>query len=513
MPQPAANAGLVNRWLQLLACILAMMCIANLQYAWTLFTLPLAEALHAKLSAVQLAFTLFILAETWLVPVEGLLIDKWGARYVVTAGGVLVGLGWVGSGHAASLGALYSWYTVGGVGAGAVYGASVGIAVQWFPDRRGLTTGLVAGAYGFGTALTVLPIQKMIDRSGYRSAFVTWGVLQGLAVIVAAQFLRKPPSGRRPAGAAAARSAVFQSRVSCTPLQMVRSRAFWTMYLMMTLVAFGGLMVTAQLKPIAASNGLDKLPLWFGVSALGIALVLDRLLNGITRPFWGWVSDQIGRYNTMAITFTLEAGAIFALLQFVSHPVGFVVLSGLVFFAWGNIYSLFPAAIGDVFGPEHATANYGLQYTAKGTASIFAGWGAALLVESTGSWAPVLWVAVACDLLAAALALLWLKPLVLGLAPGKRRSEPRGLAATPRSDPRRRRRRRPRSASRTARGRERPGEHRAAGKRIQGVTRVAVPAATGGDWAVRGRLGAAMTGWIGLPKTAMVGRFSSSTHL
>jgi OFA family oxalate/formate antiporter-like MFS transporter len=190
------------------------------------------------------------------------------------------------------------------------------------------------------------------------------------------------------------------------------------MYLMMALVAFGGLMVTAQLKPIAASMGLDKTPLWFGVSALGIALVLDRLLNGITRPFWGFISDHIGRYNTMAITFTLEAGAIYALLQFVSRPVGFVVLSGLVFFAWGNIYSLFPAAIGDVFGPKFASANYGLQYTAKGTASIFAGWGAAALLERTGSWQPVLWAAVSCDLIAAALAYFWLKPLVTRLAEG-----------------------------------------------------------------------------------------------
>jgi OFA family oxalate/formate antiporter-like MFS transporter len=314
---------------------------------------------------------------------------------------------------------LYTWYTIGGVGAGAVYGAAVGTAIKWFPDRRGLATGLAAGAYGFGTALTVLPIQAMIETRGYRAAFETWGVLQGIAVIVTAQFMRRPPPGWRPLRMRKAPSAVVQSRVSYTPLQMVRTQAFWLMYLMMTMVAFGGLMVTAQLKPIAAANGLDKRPLWWGVSALGIALVLDRILNGITRPFWGWVSDHIGRYNTMAITFTLEAGAIFALLQLVGHPVGFVILSGLVFFAWGNIYSLFPAAIGDVFGPEHATANYGLQYTAKGTASIFAGWGAALLVERTGSWAPVLWVAVACDLIAAALAFFWLKPLVLKLARGE----------------------------------------------------------------------------------------------
>ncbi len=405
-----------NRWLQLGACILSMMAIANLQYAWTLFTIPLAEALGARLSAVQVAFTLFILAETWLVPVEGYLIDRFGARRVVAVGGLLVGLGWIGSGRADTLRQLYLWYAIGGVGAGAVYGASIGPALKWFPDRRGLAAGLAAGSYGFGTALTVIPIQRMIEASGYRSAFITWGIIQGVVVIMAAQFLAKPPAGWSPAARAVSVSRrVVQATVSSTPWQMVRTPTFWLMYSMMTMVAFGGLMVTAQLRPIAATYGLDTRVLWFGITALGLALVLDRILNGVTRPFWGWVSDHIGRYNTMAIAFSLEALAIFALLQLVDHPIWFVVMSGFVFFAWGEIYSLFPAAIGDVFGPDYATTNYGIQYTAKGTASIFAGWGAAMLVELTGSWIPVLWVAVACDLTAAALAFFWLRPLVTRL--------------------------------------------------------------------------------------------------
>lgn len=418
-PAGQTSARIINRWLQLLACVLAMMAIANLQYAWTLFTLPLAQSLNAKLSVVQLAFTFFILAETWLVPLEGYLIDRFGARIVVALGGVLVGVAWVGSGLADTVAELYFWYTIGGVGAGAVYGASIGTALKWFPDRRGLAAGLAAGAYGFGTALTVLPIQRMIDAGGYRTAFITWGCIQGVVVIVAAQFLVKPPAGWSPGGRGftfAQRSHVVQAAVSSTPLQMIRTPAFWLMYLMMAMVAFGGLMVTAQLKPIAATYGMDKTVVWFGVTALGLALVLDRILNGLTRPFWGWVSDQIGRYNTMGIAFTLEALGIFALLQLISDPLWFVVLSGLVFFAWGEIYSLFPAAIGDVFGPDYATTNYGIQYTAKGTASIFAGWGAAMLLETTGSWMPVFWVAVGCDLLAATLAFFWLKPLVARLA-------------------------------------------------------------------------------------------------
>jgi OFA family oxalate/formate antiporter-like MFS transporter len=421
--QAASDSGrIVNRWLQLAACVVAMMAIANLQYAWTLFTIPLTESLSATLSAVQLAFTLFILAETWLVPVEGYLIDKLGARLVVTVGGVLVGAGWIGSGFTESLAGLYFWYILGGVGAGAVYGASIGMALKWFPDRRGLAAGLAAGAYGFGTALTILPIQYMIDTSGYRSAFIVWGCIQGVIVIVMAQLMRRPADGWKPAQwapAAAGATLVVQSRVSKTPLQMVRTPTFWLMYLMMTMVAFGGLMVTAQLKPIAAQYGMDKTLVFWGVTALGLALVLDRILNGITRPFWGWVSDHIGRYSTMAIAFTLEAAAILTLLRLIDHPIWFVVFSGFVFFAWGEIYSLFPAAIADVFGPKYATTNYGIQYTAKGTASIFAGWGAAALVEAAGSWIPVFWVAIGCDVLAAALAFFWLRPLAANLALGR----------------------------------------------------------------------------------------------
>jgi MFS transporter, OFA family, oxalate/formate antiporter len=395
--------------------MVAMAAVANLQYSWTLFTTPLTEHLGVKLSAVQLAFSLFVIAQTWLVPIEGYFIDRFGARWIVTLGGVFVGLGWIGSGYASTLGGLYFWYSIGGVGAGAVYGASIGTALKWFPDRRGLAAGLAAGSYGFGTALTVIPIQRMIDARGFQDAFIFWGIIQGALVMLAAQFLAKPPDGWSPPGrgftfAKPARVSALQA--SYTPGQMIRTPTFWVMYLMMTLVAFGGLMVVAQLKPIAATYGLDKQVLWFGVSALGIALVLDRVLNGVTRPFWGWISDHIGRYKTMAIVFTLEAGAVFLLLQSIDHPVRFVVLSGLVFFAWGEIYSLFPAAIGDVFGPKFATTNYGLMYTAKGTAAIFAGWGAAWMRELTGAWAFVFWTAIVCDLIAAALAFFWLRPHV-----------------------------------------------------------------------------------------------------
>ena len=402
-----------HRWWQLIGCIAMMMAIANLQYAWTLFTIPLTKSLGVKLSAVQLAFTLFILFETWLVPFEGFLIDKLGIRKVVSVGAVLVGAAWVGAGKANTLGQLYFWYALGGVGAGAVYGACMGMALKWFPDHRGLAAGLTAGAYGIGTALTVIPIQKMIESGGYRTAFIVWGIVQGLLVLVIVQFVRSPEKGWKPANwSPRAGLATKQSAISYTPAQMAKSGVFYLMYFMMALVAFGGLMVTAQLKPIAATFGFDKGIFWAGMSALSLALIFDRILNGFTRPFWGWVSDHIGRYNTMAIAFSLEAIAKILLILTMDKPLYFVLFTALAFFAWGEIFSLFPAAIGDIFGPDYSTTNYGIQYTSKGVASIFAGWGAAALMQAYGSWSPVLWTSMACDLLAGSLAFFALKPLV-----------------------------------------------------------------------------------------------------
>lgn len=402
------------RWVVLAACVLAMMATANLQFSWTLFTTPLTQGLNASLAAVQVAFTLFVLVQTWLVPVEAFLVDKLGARIVVSVAGLLVGASWVGAGMAKSLPALYAAYAIGGIGAGAVYGACVGSVMKWFPDRRGFCVGVVTGAFGSGTVFTIVPISNMIDTKGYAAAFIFFGILQGLVVLFAAQFMKMPREGYLPEGyVKKADTKVQQSTRDYTPVEMLKTPTFYVLYAMMTMVAFGGLTVTAQLKPIGVSYGFDKVILLGGLSAINVALLLDRVIHGFTRPFWGWLSDRIGRYNTMAMAFTLEAGAVALLTTFVNHPILFVILSGLSFFAWGEIYSLFPTAIADIFGNKYATTNYGIQYTAKGTASILAGPGAALLMAAAGgSWLPVLWAAVVCDLVAATLAIFWLKPLV-----------------------------------------------------------------------------------------------------
>jgi OFA family oxalate/formate antiporter-like MFS transporter len=404
-----------NRWIQLIAGIIAMMAIANLQYAWTLFTKPMQAHMHATLTAIQGVFTLFIALETWLVPFEGYLVDRIGPRLMLGIGGVLVGLGWIFSGRAEDLRSVYFWYSVGGIGAGIVYGGTIGNALKWFPDHRGLTVGLTAGAYGIGTALTVAPIDKMIKASGYQHTFIFWGIVQGIVVLMCALFLARPPVGWTPPDwkekEAKIKERVHSSAVDMTPAQMLRQPSFYVIYLMMTMLSFGGLVVTAQLNPMAATYHVDKVIVAFGMTALVMAITVDRLLNGLTRPFWGWVSDHIGRENTMFIAFTLEAIAVFALLQLISHPVWFIALSGLCFFAWGEIFSLFPSITGDLFGKKWATTNYGLVYTAKGAGAFFAGIGAAWLFEKTGSWTKVFWAMIACDLIAAFMALLWLKPL------------------------------------------------------------------------------------------------------
>ncbi len=424
-----------NRWVQLIAGIVAMMAIANLQYAWTLFTKPIQAHLHVSLVAVQWTFTLFVLLETWLVPFEGYLVDIIGPRLMLGIGSIMVGLGWIGSGRAENINSLYFWYGVGGVGAGVVYGGAIGNALKWFPDRRGLCVGLTAAAFGIGTATTIAPVAAMLKATGYQHTFIVWGIIQGFVVLFSSLFMARPPVGWTPPNwevkEAKIKAKINTSSVSMTPWQMLCQPSFYVIYLMMTMLAFGGLVVTAQLNPMASSYHVDNVVVAFGMTALVLAITVDRILNGLTRPFWGWVSDHIGRENAIFIAFILEAFAVWALLQLISRPVWFVALSGLCFFAWGNIFSLFPAITGDLYGNKWATTNYGIVYTAKGVAAAFAGPGAAWMFAKTGSWTKVFWAMIVCDIVAAFMALLWLKPLAKrAVQESERRTEPLS-AATP----------------------------------------------------------------------------------
>jgi MFS transporter, OFA family, oxalate/formate antiporter len=383
-PAVGSKAGESNRWVILLFSILGMIAVANFQYGWTLFVPPLQKHLKVDQALIQVTFTIFVLLETWLVPFEGWLVDTFGPKLLVMLGGVAAGAGWVGSGKAESLTSLYLWYGLAGLGAGIVYGTSIGIALKWFPDHRGLAAGLTAAGFGAGSAFTVAPIANMIASAGYQAAFIRWGIIQGVTVLIAAMFLKAPPAGWLPKTWRLKGSPEVQKRqspVDFTSGEMAGTANFWLMYIMMAMVATGGLMAVAQLKPMAVDFKVDKIPvslLFMTMPALTFALSADRLVNGFCRPFWGWLSDHIGRPQTMTVAFGLEAIAIYALLRFASNPLMFVIMSAFTFFGWGEIFSLFPALCGDFFGRKHATENYGFLYTAKGVASMFVPIGSAL---------------------------------------------------------------------------------------------------------------------------------------
>ena len=406
------------RWMQLFMGIVCMVMIANLQYGWTLFVNPIVDKYGWSRAAVQVAFTIFVLTETWLVPIEGYLVDRFGPRPVVLVGGLLCGVGWVINSSASSLTTLYFAAAVSGVGAGAVYGTCVGNALKWFPDRRGLAAGLTAAGFGAGSALTVLPIQAIIKTMGYETAFLYFGLGQGVVVMLIAIGLTDPrrvfmAGFPKTAGAAKRASRVIQTRRDYRPLEIVRQPVFWIMYLMFVLVAAGGLMAVAQLAPIAKDFKIGDVPvsiLGLTLPALTFALTIDRVLNGLTRPFFGWVSDNIGRELTMLIAFAVEGIGIAFLYNFGHDPLLFVILSGLVFFAWGEIYSLFPSTNADTFGSKFAAANAGLLYTAKGTASLLVPL-SSVLTTATGNWHAVFMVAAAMNIAAALLAWFVLRPM------------------------------------------------------------------------------------------------------
>jgi MFS transporter, OFA family, oxalate/formate antiporter len=406
----AVHASEATRWGQLVFGVVCMVMIANLQYGWTLFVNPIDQKYHWGRAAIQVAFTIFVLTETWLVPFEGYLIDKFGPKIMVCGSGALVAIAWVINSMADSLFLLYVGAAIGGIGAGVIYGASVGNALKWFPDRRGLAAGLTAAGFGAGSALTVIPIANMIQSSGYQAAFLWFGLGQGIVVILVSLLLRAPQAGEVPVPAS---PAVQQTRRDYGPADAVRTPVFWVMYAMFVMVGAGGLMAIAQLAPIANDYKIASIPVslvGLTLPALTFALTIDRVLNGICRPFFGWVSDHIGRENTMFIAFFVEGIGIYALLYFANNPVLFVILSGVVFFAWGEIYSLFPATCTDIYGRKFATTNYGMLYTAKGTASLLVPL-SSVLVSATGSWHAVFYVAATLNIVAAVMALYVLKPM------------------------------------------------------------------------------------------------------
>jgi OFA family oxalate/formate antiporter-like MFS transporter len=403
-----------TRWPQLWLGVVCMILIANLQYSWTLFVSPLHTAHGWDLTRVQVAFTIFVAAETWFTPACGWLADHLGQRrgpsVIVALGGVLVAAGWIVEAYAASLVALYAGSFLAGAGAAGVYATCVGNAVKWFPDKRGLAVGLTAAGFGAGAALTVVPVQMMIAAAGYSATFLWFGLGQGALLLVLAPALHAPPRGGSPGLPAAAIAPASAAGGDFSPRQVLGSPVFWLLYVMFVMVAAAGLMVTAQIAPIAKDLGLAKLPLLWGASALSVALVVDNVMNGLARPFFGFLSDRIGREKTMGLAFSLGAVSYWLLAASGHSPWLFVLAAALVFFTWGEIFSLFPSTCTDLFGSRYASANAGLLYTAKGLAVFLVPFGN-VLASATGNWTSVFAACAAANVLVVFLALFVLRPI------------------------------------------------------------------------------------------------------
>ncbi len=401
-----SGAGGWMRWLQLALGLICMMAISSPQYTWTLFTKPLSADLAARLPELQVTFSILIVLQTFLSPLQGFLVDRFGPRFLIAAGTVLSGVSWVMASYATSLTALYLTYgLLGGIGTGIVYIGVVSQMVKWFPERRGFAVGMVAAGYGMGAILTTIPISASIASAGYRPTLLTYGIVFALVGLLASQGLRRSPHEQQALGTGSR-----EHLAGVAPGRMLATPVFWLLFVMMTMLSTSGLMVISQMGAFARDFGVASVVV-LGTAALPLALTLDRVTNGLTRPFFGWLSDRIGRENTMFIAFLLEAVAMAAWLQFRSDPVPFILLSGVVFFGWGEIFSLFPSTLTDTFGERHATTNYGFLYMAQGVGSVLGGPMAARLHDVTGSWIPVFGVVIALDLLAAVLALAVLKPL------------------------------------------------------------------------------------------------------
>jgi OFA family oxalate/formate antiporter-like MFS transporter len=401
----------LNRWSQLVLGLIAMMAISSPQYVWTLFTGPLNAKLGTTLAELQWTFSLLIILQTWCSPMQAYLVDRFGPRLLISVGAAMSGGGWVLSAYVDNIWALYFTYgIICGFGTGIIYVGIIGLMMRWFPDRRGLATGLAAAGYGFGAIFTSFPIDSMIKSSGYSHTLVVFGIILGLIGIIAAQWMRVPAEGWLPAGYSPAVATTMQSKRSYTPREMLQSPIFWLLFIMMSMMSTSGLMVVSNVGPFAKEFKVADV-LVFGMAALPLSLTLSRFTNGLTRPFFGWVSDQIGREMTMFIAFSLECAAILVLFAFIDQPALFVVLTGLVFFGWGEIFSLFPSTLTDTFGPRYAATNYGFLYIAQGVGSILGGPAAAFLKQTTGSWTSVFIIVAILDIVTALLAITVLRSM------------------------------------------------------------------------------------------------------
>ena len=374
----------MNRWVRLWSAFIGMVMIGNLQYAWTLFAQPMVKAhaqQHWTLTQVQWGFGVFIAAGTWAMPFLASFIDKAGPRILMAFSGVICAIGWGSLGHVDNLTSFYVLYGLAGIGVACVYACGVSMAVKWFPDRRGMASGIITAGYGMGAAVfNPLVFDRLIKTIGYSDTFLWTGISHGIVIMLSGLVLVNPPADYKVAAAVAAKPKVRRHNLEFNSMEMLGTPQFYFLFVAMLSIGIGGLMVTAQLKPIATDFKI-------GATAVTMALALTPLANGLSRILWGWISEYLGREWTMFTAFSLEAVFLVAATTLGrTSDILFVTLMVLVFLTWGELYSLFPAVLGDIYGAKNSAQNYSFLYSAKGFASLLGSGIAAWLFEKTGTW-------------------------------------------------------------------------------------------------------------------------------
>jgi len=375
--------------------------IGNLQYAWTLFAEPMVKAHAAQgwsLSEVQWGFGLFIAAGTWAMPFFASYIDKIGPRFFMIASGLLCAVGWGALGYVPNLLSFYVLFCMAGIGVACVYACGVSTAVKWFPDKRGIASGIITAGYGGGAFLFNPIFDYLIQAIGYSDTFIWTGITHGALIALSGLVMVNPPASYKVA-AAAAKPNVRRHDLQFTYGEMLRTPQFYFLFVAMLSVAIGGLMVTASVKPVATDFGISH-------GALTVALVLYPLANALSRILWGSVSDSFGRERTMFVAFLLQAIFLLALTTLGRQGDAiWVALVALVFLTWGELYVLFPAVLADLYGSKNSAGNYAFLYSAKGFASLVGAGLATNLFEMAGTWDYAFFASAGLALLAAFMAL------------------------------------------------------------------------------------------------------------
>ncbi|MBS1169850.1 MAG: oxlT 2 [Burkholderiaceae bacterium] len=362
-----------NRWMYLILAVLLMCMISGVQYAWTLFSRPLTEKLTVSLAAVQTAFTLSQVIQAGSQPGGGFFVDRFGPKFPGIVGGLMVLVGWSMMGQVDNIPALYALYTLAGAGVGIVYGIAINTANRWFPDKRGLASGFTAAGYGLGV-LPFLPlISETLKTSGLGSAFMYTGGIMGVMIMVISCFIKFP------AGQTGGKKVVVATEKDFKSSEMLRTPHFWVLWTSFFSVNFGFLLLVANSAPFGRTIGVAG-------TVMAVVVMFQNLANGGCRPFWGWLSDNIGRYKAMSVMFGVNALAMF-LFSHVAQlgTVFFVAILMIAFFTSGGSYALFPPTNSDIFGTAYSAQNYGFFWAAKATASIFGG-GVGAAVATQFGW-------------------------------------------------------------------------------------------------------------------------------